>query len=325
MQVTAEWISVHQNHMYSDKFVDPEKFSDKLKEGNFNILIINYIEYNNLTIYLNKYLTIELPLSMTENQHKVLFQALDTKDYLFLQLVFPIENHSVRKFHKIMFIYTDALIIIASENYLKIMDELKIRLDVQEGKLQNRTVDYVVYILIDIIVHNYYRSVSQIIKKFEKIEDLLLKKPEHNHNMDIYHAKREMSKMGELLYPFREILSDLAAGDYSKIQERKHRYFPELYGHLNNIVQMYEVNKDLVTDLIELNSTNINYNLNRTMKALTVITTIFIPLSLIPGIYGMNFKFMPEISWKWGYPFALILMGITAVSMFLYMKRKKVL
>jgi magnesium transporter len=88
---------------------------------------------------------------------------------------------------------------------------------------------------------------------------------------------------------------------------------------------MYEVNKDLVTDLIELNSTNINYNLNRTMKALTVITTIFIPLSLIPGIYGMNFKFMPEISWKWGYPFALILMGITAVSMFLYMKRKKVL
>jgi len=95
--------------------------------------------------------------------------------------------------------------------------------------------------------------------------------------------------------------------------------------HINHIIHMYETGRDTLSDLIELNSSNISNRLNKSMNLLTIITTLFIPLTLIAGIYGMNFKFIPEISWKVGYPFALLLMLITAGIMLFIMKRNKLL
>jgi magnesium transporter len=102
-------------------------------------------------------------------------------------------------------------------------------------------------------------------------------------------------------------------------------YFQDVKDHINHIIHMFESGRDTLSDLIELNSSNISNRLNGSMNVLTIITTIFIPLTLIAGIYGMNFKFMPELEWKWGYPLTGLLMLVTAGIMVVFMKRKKLL
>ena len=152
-----------------------------------------------------------------------------------------------------------------------------------------------------------------------------LEKPEFNYIQGIYKIKQPMSDMRGVIYPIREALMNMVQGDYSLIDDATIPYLQDVKDHINHIIHMYDRGRDTLSDLIDLNSSNINNRLNGSMKILTIITTLFIPLTLIAGIYGMNFKYMPELGWKFGYPFALVLMLITAVIMLLIMKRNKLL
>jgi magnesium transporter len=157
------------------------------------------------------------------------------------------------------------------------------------------------------------------------MEERLLEIPRGNYIRDIYAIRQSMSEMRGVIYPVRESLLNLVQGDYPLLSPDTISYLQDVKDHINHIIQMYESGRDTLSDLIELNMANINNRLNGSMNFLTIITTLFIPLTLIAGIYGMNFKFMPELNWKLGYPFAGALMLLTAGIMYLIMKRKKLL
>jgi magnesium transporter len=131
--------------------------------------------------------------------------------------------------------------------------------------------------------------------------------------------------MRGVVYPVREALLNIVQGDFALLDDPTIVYFHDVKDHINHIIHMYESGRDTLFGLIELNSSNINNRLNGSMKILTIITTLFIPLTLIAGIYGMNFHFMPELSWKIGYPLVLLLMIITAGIMYYIMRRNKLL
>jgi magnesium transporter len=128
-----------------------------------------------------------------------------------------------------------------------------------------------------------------------------------------------------VIYPIREALMNMIQGDYPLIEDETLPFLHDVKDHVNNIVTMFETSRDTLSDLLEINNSNINNRLNGTMKMLTIITTLFVPLTLIAGIYGMNFKYMPELSWKVGYPIALGMMLLTAGIMLYIMKRNKLL
>jgi magnesium transporter len=153
----------------------------------------------------------------------------------------------------------------------------------------------------------------------------LLEEPGENYIQHLYRIRQPLSDLRGVIYPIREALLNIVQGDYALLGEDTLVFLQDVKDHINHIIHMFESGRDTLSDLIELNSSNINNQLNRSMKVLTIITTLFIPLTLIAGIYGMNFRHMPELGWKAGYPFALVLMVITAGIMYMIMKKNKFL
>ncbi len=216
-------------------------------------------------------------------------------------------------------------VIVYQETPTKVFDDLKKRLNNGKGKARQKKSDYLFYLLIDCIIDTYYVIVNEIDNKIDKMEIVLLERPETSYINHLYRIKQPMSDLRGVLYTLREALLNIIQGDYDLIEEETLPFLHDVKDHINNIVHMFEASRDTLSDLLEINNSNINNRLNGTMKILTVITTLFIPLTLISGIYGMNFKHMPELSWKVGYPLALLLMIITAGIMFYIMKRNKLL
>jgi magnesium transporter len=207
----------------------------------------------------------------------------------------------------------------------KLFNDLKQRIVSGKSRARQKKVDYLFYLLIDTLVDSYYTIVNEINNRIDKLEEKLIEEPEPNYIQDIYQIKRPMSDLRGVIYPMREAILNIVQGDFPLLWKETITYLHDVKDHINHIIHMYESGRETLTDLIDLNSSNISNRLNSSMKILTIIATLFIPLTLIAGIYGMNFKFMPEISWKWGYLLAIVLMVITAGIMYFIMKKKKLL
>jgi magnesium transporter len=207
----------------------------------------------------------------------------------------------------------------------RIFDDITGRIISGKSRARLKKADYLFYLLTDTLIDSYYGVVNEINNKIDSVEEQLLEAPDRDHIQEIYLIKRPMSDMRGVLYPVREALLNMVQGDFALLEESTLSCMQDVRDHINHIIHMYETGRDTLSDLIELNSSNISNRLNKSMNLLTIITTLFIPLTLIAGIYGMNFKFIPEISWKVGYPFALLLMLITAGIMLFIMKRNKLL
>jgi len=216
-------------------------------------------------------------------------------------------------------------VIVFKDAATTIFDEVKKRIENGNSKARLKNSDYLFYLMIDSVIDTYYEVVNEIDNKIDKMEAILLERPQSNYIGNLYRIKQPMSEMRGIIYPIREALTNMVQGDYHLIEDETIPYFHDVQDHVNNIVHMYDMSRETMSDLLEINNSNINNRLNGTVKILTIITTLFIPLTLISGIYGMNFRFMPELTWKWGYPMILGVMLITAGLMYLYMKRKKLL
>jgi magnesium transporter len=207
----------------------------------------------------------------------------------------------------------------------KLFEDLKTRIINGKSKARQRKADYLFYLLTDTLIDTFYSIVNEINNEIDKMEVTLLENAEKNCIQNIYRIKQPLNEMRGVILPIREAILNIVQGDYSLIDDATITYLQDVKDHINHIIHMYEIGRDTLSDLIELNSSNINNRLNGSMKILTIITTLFIPLTLIAGIYGMNFRNMPELNWKTGYPFAILLMLITAGFMFYIMKRNKLL
>jgi magnesium transporter len=219
----------------------------------------------------------------------------------------------------------DYFVIVFKNFSNNVFDDIKDRIDGGKSKARMKKADYLFYLLIDTIVDTYYDIVNELDNKIDKMEEILLERPETNYIGNLYRIKQPMSEIRGVIYPIREALLNMVQGDYPLIEDETLPFLHDVKDHLNNIVHMFDSSRDTLSDLLEINNSNINNRLNATMKILTIMTTLFIPLTLIAGIYGMNFKHMPELDWKFGYPMALGIMVITAIIMYFVMKRKKLL
>ncbi|MCI0751558.1 MAG: magnesium and cobalt transport protein CorA, partial [Flammeovirgaceae bacterium] len=139
----------------------------------------------------------------------------------------------------------------------------------------------------------------------------------------IQSLKKELIYLRKAVFPLREALGKIVKEESVFIEEDNIRYFSDLYDHIIHLTDSLDTYKDLTAGLLDYHINIQNQRMNEVMKLLTVITTIFIPLSFIAGIYGMNFEFMPELSWTWGYPMVLIIMAAVMISMIVYFKFRK--
>jgi magnesium transporter len=196
---------------------------------------------------------------------------------------------------------------------------------IRKGKRRIRThgCDYLAYALIDAVVDHYFIILETIGATIESLEEDLLGEPTPETLQRIHELKRELIYTRKQVWPLREMINTVIRGELSMVREETIVFFKDVYDHTIQIVDTIESYRDILSGMLDLYLSTISNRMNEVMKVLTIIATIFIPITFVAGIYGMNFKSMPELEWKWGYVAVWCLIVGIALIMIGYFKRKK--
>jgi magnesium transporter len=192
-----------------------------------------------------------------------------------------------------------------------------------KGRIRKMKADYLAYALLDAVVDNYFVILEKFGDKIESIETELIGNPKQETVQRIYQLKREMIFLHNAVWPLREVVNALGKHESPLIQESIAPYLRDVYDHVIHIIDSVDIYREMLSSMLDLYLSSVSNRLNEVMKILTAISLIFMPLTFVVGVYGMNFKYMPELEWRYGYFYALVGMSGIGVAMFLYFKRKK--
>jgi len=192
-----------------------------------------------------------------------------------------------------------------------------------KGNIRKKGADYLFYRLVDTVVDNYYFVTEHINEAIEQLEEQVLYTPDNKSLYDIQHLKKQIIEIRKAVIPLLEAVATLEKDSTSLIEESNSRYLRDVYEHIIHVNESIIVLHDTLTNIMELYQSGVNNKMNQVMKVLTIIATIFIPLTFITGIYGMNFDSMPELHLKYGYLGVWGIMVIAMVIMVIYFKRKQ--
>jgi magnesium transporter len=226
---------------------------------------------------------------------------------------------------------TEQVSIILGSNYVISFQEdegdvfglIRERIRANRGRTRKMGADYLAYSLIDAIVDNYFMVLEKIGEQIEDIEDELVKNPTPEVLHTIHSLKRELIFLRKSVWPLREVISRLERWESPLIDKSIDIYLRDVYDHTIQVIDALETFRDMLSGMLDIYLSSISNRMNEVMKVLTIIATIFIPLTLITGIYGMNFRYMPELDSPWGYPMVFLVMLAVSAVMLMYFRRKK--
>lgn len=193
--------------------------------------------------------------------------------------------------------------------------DLRGRLRNEKGRLRKMGCDYLTYAHLDTIVDQYFPLLEELGEDIERLEEELIAHAGRGMLRTLHVFKQEMILLRRAIWPLREVLGHLERGDSTLIHASTHIYLRDVYDHTIQLIETTETYRDMLAGMMDIYLTSLSNKLNETMKVLTVISTIFIPLTFIVGIYGMNFEVMPELEWPWGYPLVMGMMVMLAIGM----------
>lgn len=314
---------------YDDK--DYIKFSDLpveelilgLKSGYVNWINLDGLHDHSIISKLGEHFCLHsLLLEDITSEHQP--KAEEYEDYLFftLKMLYKIKEGEI-EYEQISFVLGKDYLLSFQEKEGDPFTSFRDRIRMDQGRVRRKKPDYLLYRLIDIIVDNYYVVLDEIGQQIEQIEDDIYHNPSSKEFQKIQRLKKELIFLRKALYPLRDALSKLIKDESGFIESQNARYFSDIYDHVVHLIDSMDTYKDLTTSLMDIHINTLNTKMNEVMKVLTVISTIFMPLTFIVGVYGMNFEYMPEIPWKWGYPVVWGIMILIGGAMLRYFKFKK--
>jgi magnesium transporter len=191
------------------------------------------------------------------------------------------------------------------------------------NRISKNGVDFIMYAMLDLIIDHYFLVMEKQSEKIQQLEDHVLSQSNQSVMHSIQKTKREMISLRQAVWPLREVLHNLLREDIRLIQKPIIPYLRDISDHVLQIIDTIELYRDLTSGILEVYLSSISNRLNEIMKVLTLIATIFIPLTFIAGIYGMNFDWMPELKWRWGYLGFWIISIMISLLLILFYKKKK--
>lgn len=204
----------------------------------------------------------------------------------------------------------------------KLFESVRSRLS-NGSRIRKLGADYLSYALMDNIVDDYFDVLEKLGERIEITEERLIARPSQKTLLEINDLKRDMLFIHRSIWPLREVVGQLERGESQLVQEGTKVYTRDLYDHIIQVMDTAEIYRDILSGMLDIYLSSISNRMNEVMKVLTIISTLFIPLTFLAGLYGMNFKYMPELEWRWGYFALLVVMAATAVFMLMFFKRKK--
>lgn len=203
-----------------------------------------------------------------------------------------------------------------------VFDPVRERIRNEKTKIRKSGADFLAYALIDAVVDNYFIILERLGEEIEELEEKLYTGSGSEIIHEMHKLKRDLIFMRKQVWPLRDVVNSILRGESKLIKHSTGIYFRDVYDHLIHTIDTVESFRDILSGMHDIHLSNISYKMNEVMKVLTIISTIFIPLTFIVGVYGMNFKFMPELDWHWGYPALWIIMLGIALGMYMFFKRR---
>src|SRR5690606_4432225 len=246
-------------------------------------------------------------------------------DYLFivLKMLYHDENKTIVS-EQVSFILGKNYVLSFQEAEGDVFDGIREQIQHGKGRLRSQQSDYLLYILMDAIVDNYFSIVENLGDKIEDYESHIFSGQVHKAtNKNIQELKREILRVRRAIFPLREVISRIEKHESELILNKTKTYFRDIYDHLIQVSENIDIYREMIGSLMEMYITTINYKMNEVMKVLTIMASIFIPLTFIVGVYRMNFDYMPELHHKHSY---FILWGVMIalfIGMLVYFKRKR--
>ncbi|TAG53052.1 MAG: magnesium and cobalt transport protein CorA [Cytophagales bacterium] len=202
-------------------------------------------------------------------------------------------------------------------------DEVRLKLKISQNKVRKSNTDFLMYELLEATIESYFKIIEEFGEKIEELETSVMSKPDTTILRKIYKLRRSMMFLRKTIWPMREILNNLIRSDNEIIHSSINIYLRDVYEHCTQLLDHIEINREMLAGLLDIYLSSISYRMNAVMKVLTIISTIFIPLTFITSIYGMNFEVMPELKWRFGYTLVWVLVVSVTVLMLIYFKKKK--
>lgn len=202
-------------------------------------------------------------------------------------------------------------------------DLIRTRIRQGKGRIRKMGADYLAYALIDAVVDCYFNILEKIGDKIEILEEELITEPSKETMQHLHYMKREMIFLRKAVWPMRELVNNMERCETELIKPTTDIYLRDVNDHIIRVIDTVETYRDLLSGMMDIYLSSVSNRMNEVMKVLTIITTIFVPVTFIAGVYGMNFDFMPELHSKWGYPLTWLVMLTVMISLMVYFRRKK--
>jgi len=255
----------------------------------------------------------------------------DNDGYIFivLKMLYHSEKDDEIKAEQVSLILGKNFVLSFQESEGDVFDFVRARIKNSKGRIRKAGADYLIYALLDAVIDNYFLILEKIGEKFEVMEEELVTNPVPKTLQAIHNMKREMIFLRKSVWPLREVISGLQRGETKLMQKSTNIYLRDMYDHTIQVIDTIETFRDMISGMLDIYMSSMSNKMNEVMKVLTIFAAIFIPLTFVAGLYGMNFSpdaspfNMPELNFYWGYPLALFAMAVIGGIMLIYFRRKK--
>lgn len=323
-EITIELLDYNVDQASKSQITDVSELQHCLKTDSVSWVNVNGVHNPELVASIGKIYGIhDLVLEDVLNtEHHPKVEPFDDYVFFTMKMISYNEKKSLER-EQLSIIFSKAFVLCFQEKKGDVFDPLRERILKSSGIIRKKGNDYLVYRLIDTVVDNYFFIVEEIEERLELLEEDIIANTEVDHTLEIQRLKREILALKRALLPLRDAVSSLEKGFSDIIETENDKYFHDVYDHLVQIQESLESNREVLSSLMDLQLANMSNRMNEVMRVLTVIATIFIPLTFIAGIYGMNFSYMPELQWKYGYAGVWGIMLLMLATMLLFFRRKK--
>lgn len=249
----------------------------------------------------------------------------DFENYIFvvLKMLYYDEKEDEIRTEQVSLILGHNCVISFQEKTGDVFDHVRERLRKGKGRIRKMGSDYLTYSLLDAIIDNYFIILEKVGDRMENMEEAVVSDPQPESLQAIHNLKREMIFLRKSVWPLREVINGISKTESPLVKESTAIYLRDIYDHTIQIIDTIETFRDMLSGMHDTYLSSISNRMNEIMKVLTIFAAIFIPLTFIAGVYGMNFQFMPELSWRWGYFGVWGVILAVGLSMLFYFKRKK--
>ena len=322
-QVILELITYNREKY--DKFIckDADELLSNLIEDRVNWINVDGLKISPIIEKIQTHFKLHtLVIDDILNDQRPKTEGFDEHLFVTLKMLHKIKGAEI-DYEQISFVLGKNFLITFQEKEGDLFDAFRERIRLDQGRVRKKGPDYLLYRLIDIVVDNYYNVLDNIGEHIENTEASIRTDTNVETFGKIQQLKKELIYLHKALYPLRDAVGKLVKDEDQFIEEENVKYFADVYDHVIHLIDSLETYRDLTTSLMDIYINTQNSRLNDVIRLLTIISTIFIPLTFIVGVYGMNFDYFPELEWKYGYFFIWGLMISIALGMVGFFRYKK--